>query len=127
VKRLRATGTVAPDLPYGLDNLLSPATAKFLYGADKFDPKALAASLAPHTPVIVSCSSADSAGLVRTGRTDRPGPGPGRRVDPDLVQLSNVDHVLKVDPTGSAANYTKDLPFSPVLKSALRTFVERNL
>jgi dienelactone hydrolase len=26
VKRLRATGTVAPDLPYGLDNLLSPAT-----------------------------------------------------------------------------------------------------
>ena len=126
VKRLRATGTVAPDLPYGLDNLLSPATAKFLYGADKFDPKALAASLAPHTPVIVSCSSADVQ--VSCGQVERIVQGLGQAgASTQFVQLSNVDHVLKVDPTGSAANYTKDLPFSPVLKSALRTFVERNL
>jgi hypothetical protein len=41
--------------------------------------------------------------------------------------LTNVDHVLKVDPTGAPANYTKDLPFSPVLKVALKEFVQNNL
>jgi hypothetical protein len=45
----------------------------------------------------------------------------------DLVHLTNVDHVLKVDPTGSPANYTKNLPFSAVLKAALKEFVQKNL
>jgi hypothetical protein len=43
------------------------------------------------------------------------------------VQLNGVDHVLKVDPTGSAANCIKALPFSPQLQSALRSFVEQNM
>jgi hypothetical protein len=34
---------------------------------------------------------------------------------------------LKVDPTGSPANYTKNLPFSPALKVALKSFVQKNL
>lgn len=45
----------------------------------------------------------------------------------DLVHLTNVDHVLKVDPTGSPANYTKNLPFPPVLKAALNEFGNKNL
>jgi hypothetical protein len=38
-----------------------------------------------------------------------------------------VDHVLKQDPTGAAANDTKPLPFSPQLQQALRSFVQQNL
>lgn len=45
----------------------------------------------------------------------------------DFVTLTGVDHVLKVDPTGSAANYSAALPFSPQLKAALGTFVEQHL
>jgi len=126
VKNLRATGTVSPGLPYGLDSLLNPATAKFLHGADKFDPKRLAASLARRTPVIVTCSTADSQ--VSCAQVQRIVQGLHEAgASTQFVPLTGVDHVLKVDPTGSPANYTKRLPFSPVLKSALRTFVEQNL
>ena len=47
--------------------------------------------------------------------------------DVDFVRLTGVDHVLKQDPTGSAAGYTEPLPFSPQLRQALRTFVARHL
>ena len=49
------------------------------------------------------------------------------RAATDYVHLVGVDHVLKVDPTGSAANYNKPLPFSTQLESALKAFVERYL
>ena len=47
--------------------------------------------------------------------------------DTDFVRLAGVDHVLKQDPTGSAAGYTKPLPFSSQLQQALRAFVEQHL
>ncbi len=126
VKQLRSKGTVPANLPYGLDSLLSPATAKFLSEADTFDPATLAAALPAHTPVLVSCSNADlqvsctQVQRIVTGLTHA-------EATTSFVQLKGVDHVLKVDPTGSAANYTKKLPFSPALRVALQRFVDEAL
>gem|GEM_PF-2827991 len=53
ITRLRATGTVKANLPYGLENLLNPSDALFLSQADKFDP-ALLASHVTRTPVLLS-------------------------------------------------------------------------
>jgi hypothetical protein len=126
IKKLRATGQVPPDLPYGLDTLLNASTAKFLYQADRFDPKTLSAALAPSTPVLVSCSNADLQ--VSCAQVNRVVAGLAQaRARTQFVQLVGVDHVLKVDPTGSGANYTKDLPFSPVLRRALKVFVAQYL
>jgi len=126
IARLRSTGKVSANLPYGLSSVLSPASATYLYQADKFDPENLAASLPARTPVLVTCSSADVQ--VTCSEVSRIVSGLSTaKASTDLVRLSNVDHVLKVDPTGAATNYTKDLPFSPLLRAALKTFVKTNL
>jgi alpha-beta hydrolase superfamily lysophospholipase len=126
VTHLRATGTVASGLPYGLSNVLSPSTAKYLYEADKFDPQKLAEALPAKMPVILSCSTADiqvscsqvrriAYGLAKAGAIAQ------------FVHLVGIDHVLKVDASRSGVNYTKNLPFSPVLRAALKSFVKDNL
>ena len=126
VARLRATGTISPGLPAELTSILNPANALFLSQADRHDPAQLAARLTPGLPVLVSCSTADlqvTCGEVRHllgGLADA-------RADTDFVMLAGVDHVLKQDPTGSAADYTMPLPFSPQLQQALRAFVEQHL
>jgi alpha-beta hydrolase superfamily lysophospholipase len=126
IARLRSTGKVAANLPYGLSSVLSPSSATYLYQADKIDPETLAASLAAGTPVLVTCSSADLQ--VTCSEVSRIVAGLSTaKAKTDLVKLNNVDHVLKVDPSGAATNYTRDFPFSPVLKAALKTFVETNL
>jgi len=126
IARLRSTGTVAQNLPYGLNSLLNPADAKYLYEADKYDPARLAASLAANTPVIVSCSNADTQ--VSCAQTDLVVKGLSKAgATTDDVQLKGVDHVLKVDASGTANNYTKALPFSPVLKTAIEEFVRQSL
>jgi hypothetical protein len=126
VTTLRATGRVKADLPYGLASILNPSTAAFLYQADQFDPENLATSLDAGTPVIVSCSTSDLQ--VSCAQVRRIVRGLARaKALTRFVKLVGVDHVLKVDPTGSALNYTKDLPFSPVLKLDIQRFVEQNL
>jgi uncharacterized protein len=126
VARLRATGTIPPGLPADLTSILNPANALFLSQADRYDPAGLAARLAPNLPVLVSCSTADhqvTCGEVRhllAGLANA-------RADTDFVRLTGVDHVLKQDPTGSAAGYAEPLPFSPQLQQALRAFVEQHL
>jgi uncharacterized protein len=126
IAQLRATGTVPTAFPGGLASILDPANALFLSQADRYDPAQLAARLSPGLPVIITCSSADSqvtCGEVRhllSGLADA-------QADTDFVMLTGVDHVLKQDPTGSAADYTKPLPFSPQLQQDLRTFVARHL
>lgn len=123
---LRTTGTVPPGLPPALSGILNPATALFLSQADRNDPAQLAAHLSPGLPVLVTCSNADVqvtcaevrhllAGLARAP------------ADTDFVPLTGVDHVLKQDPTGAAANYAKPLPYSRQLQQALRGFIDRNL
>jgi uncharacterized protein len=126
IAQFRATGTVPADLPGGLASILNPANALFLSQADRYDPAQLAARLSPGLPVIITCSTADrqvTCGEVRhllSGLADG-------QADTDFVMLTGVDHVLKQDPTGSGANYTKPLPFSPQLQQALRTFVAQHL
>ena len=121
IKRLRAKGTVAANLPYGIDGVLSPATATFLAEADVYDPKTLASSLPAHTPVLITCSNADLQ--VSCSEVQRVVGGLSQaKADTVFVQLKGVDHVLKVDPSGAAANYTKNLPFSPALRNDLRRF-----
>ncbi|MEV0351822.1 alpha/beta hydrolase [Nonomuraea sp. NPDC050680] len=121
VASLRANGTVAANLPGGLSNVFSPANAKFLSEADRQDPAELAARLKAHTPVLLSCSDADiqvscddvehlAAGLAKaTAATD-------------FIRLTGINHVLKEDPSRTAAHYTDPLPFSSQLKQALPAF-----
>ncbi len=126
VSHLRATGKVASSLPYGLGNLLNPTTATYLYQADQFDPKSLAAALPATTPVLLTCSNADvQVSCSQVGRIASGLDAAGAAVT--FVHLKGVDHVLKVDSSGSGANYTKDLPFSPALKKALARFVATSL
>ena len=122
VHQLRTRGTVPAGLPYGLATLLSPATARFLSQADREDPATLGAHLPPRTPVLVTCSDADTQ--VSCGEVSHLLGGlAASHARVDLVHLTGVDHVLKVDPSGSGADYTNPLPFSPQLQSALGQFV----
>ena len=126
IAELRATGTVPAGLPDGLPNVLNSGTALFLSQADRYDPAQLAARLAPGTPVLVTCSNADLQ--VTCGEVHHllAGLAAGQAAT-DFVQLTGVDHVLKQDPTGSAADYGLPRPFSLQLQQALRLFVERYL
>jgi hypothetical protein len=126
VTQLRATGTVKAKLPYGLDDLLNPSYALFLSQADNFDPAVLASDVAKGTPVLLTCSNDDIQ--VTCGEVDRVAQGfHSSTTHLDFVHLLGVDHVLKVDNSLTGANYTKKLPFSPQLKSALKSFVAKYL
>jgi alpha-beta hydrolase superfamily lysophospholipase len=126
VTQLRRTGSVPANLPYGLATVLNASTARFLYQADQHDPAALAATLPTHTPVFVTCSNTDLQ--VSCAEVEHLVEGLTKaHADIDFVTLTGVDHVLKVDPTGSSANYTAPLPFSPQLEASLRVFVDQNL
>jgi hypothetical protein len=126
VTSLRSTGTVQANLPYGLGTILNPSTEKFLYQADQFDPQTLAEALPTKMPVLVTCSSADSQ--VSCAQVGRIAKGLARAdARTHFVHLVGVDHVLKVDSSGTSVNYTKKLPFSPALRTALKTFVKNSL
>jgi len=126
VSRLRSTGRVAAGLPYGLANVLDPSTALFLSQADRHDPAAVAARLPTRTPVLVSCSDADTqVSCAEVSHLVHGLSAAQARVD--LVHLTDVDHVLKVDPSGAASGYTEPLPFSPDLQAALAQFVHGSL
>jgi alpha-beta hydrolase superfamily lysophospholipase len=126
VAQLRATGTIPPGLPAELTSILNPANALFLSQADRYDPARLAGRLTPGLPVLVTCSNADQN--VTCGEVRHLMAGLARaRARTDFVMLTGVDHVLKQDPTGSAAGYTMPLSFSPQLQQALRAFVRQHL
>jgi hypothetical protein len=126
IKQLRADGTVPSGLPAALSSVLSPATELFLSQADRYDPASLAAQLPGGTPVLVSCSNADTQVSCAEVQHLRGGLAQSE-AKADFVSLTGVDHVLKQDPTGAAANETKPLPFSPQLQQAVRSFVQQNL
>ncbi len=126
VTQLRSTGKVPTSLPFGLSNVLSASTALFYYQADQYDPAALAAKLSPGTAVFVSCSNADQQ--VSCAEVNHLVSGLDKaEVSVDFVHLVGVDHVLKMDATGSMAGFTKPLPFSLQFKSALAAFVKGKL
>lgn len=126
ITRLRTKGTVKANLPYGLASLLNPTDALYLAQADQFDPAELSAKVAKGTPVLLTCSNDDIQ--VTCGQVDRVAEGlivSSAKVD--FVHLLGVDHVLKVDASLTGSNYTKKLPFSPKLQSALSEFVAKYL
>jgi uncharacterized protein len=124
VQTLRTSGTVAPNLPYGLASLLAPATAHYLAEADRLDPAEVAAGLKAGTPVLLSCSDADIQ--VSCADVDHLAGGLDRAAAAvDRVRLTGIDHVLKEDPSRTAANYTRPLPFSTQLQGAVRAFAPR--
>ncbi len=126
IAELRATGHVPSGLPFGLGSILNPSTSRFLSEADRYDPATLAAALPAGIPVLVSCSNVDRQ--VSCAEVDHLIGGLTKAdAATDFVHLNGVDHVLKVDPTGSPSNYTAALPFSPQLESALRRFVSKYL
>jgi alpha-beta hydrolase superfamily lysophospholipase len=123
---LRTTGSVPPNLPSGISAVLNPTDALFLSQADRYDPGQLAAHVAPHLPVFVTCSDADIQ--VTCSEVDHLVGGLAHApAATDFVHLTGVDHVLKQDPSGSGTNYAAALPFSPQLRNALRTFVDQDL
>jgi hypothetical protein len=126
VRQLRTTGTVKADLPYGLANLLNPSDALFLSQADKFDPAILASDVEKGTPVLLTCSNDDIQ--VTCDEVNRVAKGfDSSTTHLDFVHLLGVDHVLKVDASLTGSEYTKNLPFSPQLKSAMKLFVAKYL
>ena len=126
IAQMRATGTVQGYPPYGIGEELNPTSATFLSQTDRFDPAAVAAQLPRGMPVLVTCSNADVQ--ITCGEVARLKRGLKQaHADVDAIHLHNVDHVLKVDPSGSPDDYALPLPFSRQLKAALATFVQRNL
>ncbi len=120
VEEIRTKGTVPKTLPDGLGSIVNPGNVKAVVEADKIDPLALAAAVPAGTPVLLTCSDADSqAGceavqpladaLAHTALT--------------VVKLEGVSHVLRDDPTDNIANYAKQDPLSPQLVTALDGFV----
>jgi uncharacterized protein len=126
IAQLRATGAVQGYPPYGIGDELNPTSATFFSQTDRYDPAAVAAQLPRGMPVLVTCSSADE--VISCGEVAHLKGGLKKaHADVDAVHLHNVDHVLKVDPSGSPNDFALPLPFSPQLKAALAAFVQRNL
>lgn len=126
IQDFRASGQVPPDEPPELKPIINATNARALFQEDAVDPAAVAATLPHDMPVLVTCSDADIqiscedvdqlvAGLTTAGTKT------------DYVHLTGVNHVLKEDASKSPANYTKPLPFSTQLTSALAAFVKANL
>jgi hypothetical protein len=121
ILQIRAKGTVAANLPYGLASVLNPADALFLSQTDKYDPNVLAAQLATHTEVFDTCSNDDIQ--VSCKEVDHMFNGfITSKATLDFVYLEGVDHVLKVDASKTGNDYTSNLPFSPYLKKYLAKF-----
>ncbi|MEO6956040.1 MAG: hypothetical protein ABI137_04785 [Antricoccus sp.] len=119
ITSIRTTGTVPPNLPKELTSVFNPANAKYIAEIDAYDPASLAAKLPPSMPVLTSCSNAD---IQVTCDQVQHLIGGLSRADLDAVKLTGVDHMLKEDNSRDAANYDKSLPFSTVLRDAIKKF-----
>ncbi len=126
ITQLRAAGTVDGYPPDGVGDVLNPITAAFMSQTDRFDPAILAAKLPRKTPVLVSCSDADT--IISCAQVAHLRQGLAQaQAAVDNIRLHNVDHLLKVDSSRSGNYFAQPLPFSPQLKTALAAFVRRHL
>lgn len=124
IAEFRDTGQVPPNEPAALQPVINATNARALLEEDALDPVALAAKVPHGMPVLLTCSDADRQ--ITCADVDHLMPGlAGAKTD--YVHLTGVDHVLKEDPSGQGANYTKPLPFSAQLVGALSSFVKENL
>ena len=120
VDEARTKGTVAKELPEGLSAVLNPSNVKAVVEADAVDPLALARRIPAGTPVLLTCSDADSQAYCDAERPLIEALG---RTQLTVVELKGVNHVLREDPTDNVANYAKQDPLSPQLTKALDAFV----
>ena len=127
IASLRRNGTLPPGLQpgVGLAQIFQRPLAEAMQ-IDRYNPAAVAAKLPANTPVLLTCSNAD--GQIGCAQEDHLAAGlwqaPARL---DYVHLDGVDHFLKEDITGLAADYNESLPFSAQLRAALKTFLASNL
>lgn len=120
VAEARTKGTAPAKLPEGLGAILNPGNVKAVAEADAIDPLALAAKVAASTPVLLTCSDADSqAGCP----SEKQLIGALGHTALTVVELKGVNHVLRDDPTDNVANYSKQDPLSPQVVTALNGFV----
>jgi uncharacterized protein len=120
VVEARTTGTAPVKLPEGLGAILNPGNVKAVVEADAIDPLAVAATVPPGTPVLLSCSDSDAQADCAA---ERPLIGALGHTALTVVELKGVNHVLRDDPTDNVANYAKKDPLSPQLITALDGFV----
>ena len=125
IAQVRTTGRLTGTVPGGLAATFNSGTALYLH-QDSFDPAVIAASLAPQTPVLLTCSNDDFQ--VSCADVDHLAGGLARaHAIVDFVHLVGVDHVLKEDSSRTSADYTQPLPFSSQLRAALRAFASAHL
>lgn len=122
VEQIRTTGTVPTDLPDGLTAIVNPGNVAAVAEADRIDPLTLAAAVPAGTPVLLTCSDADSQALCSAVR---PLADALRHTDLTVVELRGVNHVLRDDPTDSIANYAKKEPLSSQVVDAVAGFAAK--
>ena len=121
VEQIRTEGTVPDTLPDGLTSIVNAGNVQAVVEADRIDPLALAAAVPDGTPVLLTCSDADSQARCEAVQ---PLVDALQHTALTLVELEGVSHVLRDDPTDSIANYAKQDPLSPQLVAALDGFVD---
>ncbi len=129
IASIRRTGTLPSGLPAEVVNSFTPSgsgTYLEVSQLERYDPAVLAATLAPQTPVLLTCSNTDdkfdcanenrlAAGLAKA------------HAKLDYVHLDRVNHFLKEDITGNPTAYNQALPFSNQLRSELQRFLSSGL
>jgi uncharacterized protein len=129
ITSLRRTGTLPSGLPSQVVKSFSPSGAGThleVSQLDRYDPVALAAKLAPQTPVLLSCSKSDDK--FDCAKENRLATGLAKaQTKLDYVHLDRVNHFLKEDITENPAAYNQALPFSNQLRSELQRFLSSGL
>ena len=129
IASIRRTGTLPSGLPAEIVNSFTPSgsgTYLEVSQLDRYDPAALAAKLAPQTPVLLSCSNFDDK--FDCANENRVAAGLAKaHAKLDYVHLDRVNHFLKEDITGNPTAYNQALPFSNQLRSELQRFFSSGL
>ena len=129
IASIRRTGTLPSGLPAEVVNSFTPSgsgTYLEVSQLDRYDPAALAAKLAPQTPVLLTCSNFDDK--FHCANEDRLAAGLAKaHAKLDYVHLDRVNHFLKEDITGNPTAWNQALPFSNQLRSELQRFLSSGL
>lgn len=120
VEEIRSKGTVPTTLPDGLGSIVNPGNVRAVVEADNIDPLALAAAVPAGTPVLLTCSDADSQARCESMQ---PLVDALQHTTLTVVEFDGVSHVLRDDASDSIANYANQGPLSPQLVAALDDFV----
>ena len=124
VAAVRAGSPLPSDLPAALAGLFPSTVLTYLRTDDAIDPPSVAAQLPAGMPVLLSCSDADIQ-VACTDVEQLAAAATSAGADVTLSHLTDMAHTLKVDPSGTAAHYGDDLPFSPQLRQAIGAWTQQ--